>query len=64
MLVDTLGSQLLGAGLESVGPGQRRSRVVAAMDVVVVQQSLLVLVGSRVFTRGSRVGAGRSLSRG
>ena len=65
MLVDTLGSQLLGTGLESVGPGQRGSRVVAAVDVVVVQQGFLVLVGSRVLlTRSSRVGAGRGLSRG
>lgn len=59
MFVDAASSQFLGASLEGVGPGKRVGRVVAPVDVVVVQERLLVVVGGR----STRVGSGRSHGR-
>ena len=45
VLVDTLLSQFVGRGLELRRPGERVGGVVAAMDVVAVQDVVLVVIG-------------------
>lgn len=65
VLVDTASSQLLGASLQVVGPGQGVGRVVAAVDVVMVQDGLLVGVGAlRTSAGGGRGHGSRSLRGG
>lgn len=65
MLIDTASSQLLGASLQGVGPGQGAGRVVAAVNVVVVQDGVLVGVGAlRTSAGGGRGHGGRSLRGG
>ena len=65
MLVDTASSQLVGASLELVRPAERRGRVVAPVNVVVVQEGFLVVVGRLSTGSGGSGGRhGRSRLRG
>jgi len=65
VLVHTASSQLLGASLQGVGPGQGIGRVVAAVDVVIIQDGLLVGVGAlRTSAGGGRGHGSRSLCGG
>lgn len=65
VLIDTARSQLLGASFQGAGPGQGVGRVVAAVNVVVVQDGMLVGVGGRRTRAGGGRGHGaRGLRRG
>lgn len=46
VFIDTAVGKLLSAGLEAAVPNESRSRVVGTVDVVVLQDGLLVAVGS------------------
>jgi hypothetical protein len=62
VLVDTSRGKLIGAGLEGGVPGHGAGRVVAAVDIVVVQDGRLISIGARSgrSTRSGGSGRGRS----